>query len=616
MRVAVSQFAITSNIHHNLATCKRMIDEISVCKPDLIVLPEYCNTQFSHVLPSYVDHNQAWQEAVAIDGEFIATIAAQAKKYHCYIILNVSLQRDSSRNTDDGLVKSNISITSCLLAPNGKLIHSQDKQKLSPHESHYFIKGNDIANVISIPFNESEREVNLALLSGDDSMEHAVSRQLVLAGAKLLCNSINTFAIDQSKVHDFVRASDNNVFFATANKVGALYHSDNVNDEPQNKIIQQYLIGAGQSQIISPQGIVLAKLNHNDEGFTFADIDLAAEKKLGLSSKQRPDSTLIEQQRRPELYLNSQKQSEVTAVIKNSENKVTTAATANVAIFATYKPDEEAIEDVCHYIENNLSDIIQLPELFFIADKTITHNAQQRQKIAHLCQQLITQVSAVLRPFQYVCTSIIDNDVHKAVIIGNKGVIASQQQLHFCKRYQWTVLANKLNIIALPLEQGIVKLAMLTADDVNIAEMFELTAKSGGQLLLAPFDIQEAIEVEYNLLARATENRICIVAASREKSFAKATVDTYVDKDNIYRKNKTKEQKSTGLIINLSVDFNRSVSTDLMVNNIVNANSKGNTALLPQWRSRKFTGYLNEPIVKEQFGKITKAVVHPIAADR
>ena len=38
-------------------------------------------------------------------------------------------------------------------------------------------------------------------------------------------------------------------------------------------------------------------------------------------------------------------------------------ATVNMALFATYKSNEEAIDDVCHYIINNLSDIIQLPEL-------------------------------------------------------------------------------------------------------------------------------------------------------------------------------------------------------------------------------------------------------------
>jgi len=36
--------------------------------------------------------------------------------------------------------------------------------------------------------------------------------------------------------------------------------------------------------------------------------------------------------------------------------------------------------------------------------------------------------------------------------------------------------------------------------------------------------------------------------------------------------------------------------------------------LLSQWKPLKSNGYTNQPLVKYQFGKITKAVIHPIAA--
>jgi hypothetical protein len=161
--------------------------------------------------------------------------------------------------------------------------------------------------------------------------------------------------------------------------------------------------------------------------------------------------------------------------------------------------------------------------------------------------------------------------------------------LHFCKRYQWTTLGDDLNIVELPLEQGNINVAMLTADDANIAEIVNVTTVRNIHLLLVPFDIQEPNEVEYSLLSRAAENRICIVAASREKSFANNMSD---DSDSTGNKNKIKSKKSTGLIANLTPEL----------------------GLLPQWKSSKFTGYINRPIVKHQYGKITKALVYPIAA--
>ncbi|TWX64103.1 carbon-nitrogen hydrolase [Colwellia demingiae] len=604
MRVAVSQFATSSNSQENLASCVRMINEAATCKPALIVLPEYCNTLFTNTPISnisfdkaqtcYVDHNQAWDEALQIDGEFLQEIAQQAKKHGCYIVLNVTLRRDQSRNitgTKQGSsFKSNISVTSCLFSPRGDLINQTDKHTLTGHESDFFTNMSTEHEVVITPIGK------FGLLTGNDSMSFEASRELALSGAQLLCNSINTFAIDQSNLHDPTRAFENNVFVATANKVGTLRPSEQAEED-----LDCTSVGAGQSQIVSPDGKILAKLTNNEEGFIFADIELTevitgseTKTNVGLNQKFRPDGTQFSKQLRPELY------QKLTAAIKQTDNiegapqhvnanKV--PLTANVAIFATYKSNEQAIEDVCQYIENNVTDIIQLPELFFIADKTITHEIEQRTQIENLSKQLIEQVSSVLRPFQYLCTSLIIEGVHQAVLINEHGLLATQQQLHFCQRYQWTSLGNELTIIELPLEQGNIIVAMLTADDANIPEIVNIATLHGIHVLLVPFDIQEPSEVEYSLLSRAAENRICIVAASREKSFANH-LPTDNASDNIYGKNKVKAQKSTGLIANLTTD----------------------PALLPQWRTRQFTGYINQPLVKLQYGKITKAVVHPIAA--
>jgi predicted amidohydrolase len=606
MRVAVSQFATSSNSQDNLASCIRIINETATCQPSLIVLPEFCNTLFSSTQPCYANHEQAWDEALPIDGPFLKAIAEQAIKHKCYIVINVTLRRNdditiainAQEQTNTSTIKAKISVTSCLFSPLGKLINQTDKQTLSEHENIYFSASNNISEVVTTPLGR------LGMLTGNASMSFEASRTLALRGAQLLCNSINSFTLDQSHLHDPARAFENNVFIATANKVGSLIPLEQLKENSFEQVqgeLASFNIGAGQSRIVSPDGRVLAEVNSNKEGFIFADIDLPAVDtdsesnktdgtKVGLNEKIRPDGTLITQQLRPELY------QKLTAEIKQIESleeipQQQVPITANVAIFATYKSNEHAIEDVCQYIENNLTDIIQLPELFFIADKSITSDEQQRAHIENLSKQLIEQVSAVLRPFQYLCTSLVIEGKHQAVLISEKGLLATQAQLHFCQRYHWTDLGDGLNIVELPLEQGSIRLAMLTADDANIPEIVKIATLHHIHLLLVPFDIQQACEVEHSLLSRAAENRICIVAASREKIFANDLLTKTVT-DNIYGKNKVKEQKSTGLIANLTTD----------------------PALLPQWRSLKFKGYINQPLVKLQYGKITKAVIHPIAA--
>ena len=202
MRVAVSQFATSLNVQENLETCIRMINETAVCEPSLIVLPEFCNTQFcntqfcntpfGNAQPGYVDHNQAWDEALFTNGPFVQGIAEQAKKHDCYIVLNVTLRRDLSRNLSnnkqDGTIKSNISVTSCLFSPLGDLIHQADKQTLMGHENDFFISANKTAEGVTTPFGK------LGLLIGSDSMNIEVSRELALHGAQLLCNSRKSVA--------------------------------------------------------------------------------------------------------------------------------------------------------------------------------------------------------------------------------------------------------------------------------------------------------------------------------------------------------------------------------------------------------------------------------------
>jgi len=627
MRVAVSQFATSSNLQENLASCIRMINETAECKPSLIVLPEFCNTLFCHSSLgneqiSYADHNQAWNEALTLDGPFLQAIAEQAIKHDCYIVINVTLRRDPSRDTENSQqyrsVKSNISVTSCLFSPLGKLIYQADKQRLTGREKDFFTCGSKLSEVITAPFGK------LGLLAGSDSLTFAASRELALNDAQLLCNSINTFALDQSYLHDPARASENKVFLATANKVGSLIPTIKPAEEAQKELLQtqtspekeqdffeenlldeditaeSMFVGIGQSQITSPDGKVLARVASNEEGFVFADITLTEAR---LNSHYRPDGTELSKQRRPELYQSkgvavnlAAKQEPLPAHLPLHNSGV--PQTANVAIFATYRSNEQAIEDVCHYIENNLSDIIQLPELFFLGDKTITNNAEQLTQIGYLSTALINQISSVLRPFQYVCTSLVIEGMHQAVLISENGLVASQKQLHFCQRYRWTDLGDELNIIELPLEQGNIILAMLTGDDASIPEIVNVAALSGIHVLLVPFDIQEPSEVKYNLLSRAAEHRICIVAASREKSFIDdlSTEDLLISEINVFSKNKNKVQKSTGLIANLTLDL----TSDL--------------TLVSQRKSRKFTGYINQPLVKYQFGKITKSLVHPIAA--
>ncbi len=256
MRVAVSQFATTLSVEENLATCLRMINEAARCKPALIVLPELCNAH-----SWFVDHNSAWDNALTIDGDFLQAIAIQAKAHNCYISLAVSLRRDLSRDHQNGAVKSNISISSCLFSPLGELILHLDKQTLLGHEHEFFISAAEVFHQIITKEHEQLTGIakttygTIGLLTGNDNLRVEPAKNLVLHGAQLLCQSLNSFALDHSTLHSPARACDNKVFIATANKTGTLLPDEHSDNFSENYFIpEKYLVGVGESQIISPEG--------------------------------------------------------------------------------------------------------------------------------------------------------------------------------------------------------------------------------------------------------------------------------------------------------------------------------------------------------------------------
>lgn len=273
-----------------------------------------------------------------------------------------------------------------------------------------------------------------------------------------------------------------------------------------------------------------------------------------------------------------------------NKDKPNVPATVNVAIFATYKSGLEAINDVCHYIENNLSDITQLPELFFVDDKSLLNDVHYRQSVEQLSVQFIHQISQVLRPFQFVCTSLILEDTHQAVIISHEGVVERQKQVLPCQRYPWTSLNSELSIKSLTLEQGIINVAMMTADDLHADESYSQVFPGSNSthlhLLLLPFDIQREQEVQ-TLKLNAAQHQVCMLAASREKSFN--THQPVSTKQNVFAKNKQKLTKTTGFIANVKQSI--TVSRD-------NKDDENHS--------------LQGLQVKDQFGKITKAVIHPL----
>ncbi|MCB0034379.1 MAG: carbon-nitrogen hydrolase family protein, partial [Anaerolineales bacterium] len=277
IRVAAVQFGAGADIDQNLATCLRMIDQAAAQQPDLMVLPEFCNH-----LSWYDDKQHCFDVSVAPESDFLQAIAQKAQEHHCYIVVNCTVQQPDGSATG----------TSLTYDPQGKLVCTSDKQVLMGHENDFLERAQAVTPIVEAPFGRFSTYACM------DGVINETPRALALRGAQLLCNSLNSFALDEASLHVPVRAAENRVFIVAANKVDPLIPEFLLEPVSQaTNIPAHFLHGAGESQIVAPDGTVLAKAPRAGEAVVVADIDVAqADHKL------RPDGTDIFANRRPELY--------------------------------------------------------------------------------------------------------------------------------------------------------------------------------------------------------------------------------------------------------------------------------------------------------------------------
>ena len=452
-RVAVVQFQASTDVAANLALALRLIAEAAQPHPALIVLPEFCNHAAQYTSPAH-----GYAVALALDGEFLKAIAAQAQAHHCHLVINSAVQR--------GLGK--VTVTSLMYDPTGQLILQADRQALLSHEKEFFERATAEPAMATAPFG------NVGLYCGADGFRADIPRGLAVRGAQILCHSLST-----PDALVAARAAENRVFVLAAN--------------------------VGASQIIAPDGTLLAQAPYSGEAVIWADIDVAL-----ADNKTRPDGTDVFAQRRPGLYPPSPQRSRSTRY----------PASAATVETATYQPQAEglkAISECAEIIAQAVSagvELIVLPELF-----CFEHGLVKDPYIAteHSLRAIEALAQAVKDTDAVVVTSLVergDNSYqHMGVIIGRKGILARQPQLHLSQRHaRWCVqLGQRLDVTPMPWG----RLALIVGDDALYPETFRLAARHGTDVAAIPFQVFEKWEVELGLPQRAADSRLCLAAATR-----------------------------------------------------------------------------------------------------
>lgn len=465
VRVAAAQFAVGTDVEANLRTCLHWLREAGKCRPDLVVLPEFAN----HA-SWYDDAAHCQRVSVDLDGPFTRAIAAAAREIGAYVVVNCTVRREKSCTG-----------TSLLFSPEGRLLADNDKQVLIGHENDFLERARKPGPIVETPIGR------LGLYACMDGVVSETPRCLALRGAQILCNSLNSFATDEGSLHIPVRAAESRVFVVAANKVGALIPEALL--EPvsqQTGIPVRFLSGAGDSQVVAPDGTVLAIASSTEPQVIWADIDVDA-----ADARRRPDGTDPIAARRPELYAPigadpaTQPEPKFAGAAEVTVAAIQLPGVGHGALDAAVRAVRQAADAGARYIV--------LPENFAAGVPS-----------AELIRALATASGAARVAF-----SAVDDGVLAALLVDAGGVVLRQPLLHPSKRH--AVATSAATLQTLPLADAHV--AVLCGDDAIYPEVGRLLAMRGVDLLLVPCAPQEAWELRTGLVERAAENRINLVAA-------------------------------------------------------------------------------------------------------
>ena len=518
VRVAAAQLHAGADVAENLATCLRVIDRAMAVKPDLLVLPEFCNH-----LSWYDDPAHCYRVSVSLDGPFVRALSEKAREHGIHLVVNCTVQREAGIATG----------TSLLFGPDGRLLGTSDKQVLMGHENDMLRRATSPSPIIETAIGR------LALYACMDGVIQETPRCLALRGAQILCNSLNSFAPDEGSLHVPVRAAENRVFVVAANKIGPLIPEVLVEPVSQaTSIPARFLSGAGESQIVAPDGTVLARASITDEEVVWADIHPEE-----ADDKRRPDGTDRFRARRPALY----------ARLAQAPTPIPASFGAESLSVAVYQPapGDNAVDALLRQAETLRhagTQLLVLPELFGfetsqLSDPTaaLAHRQWLIQALTTLCRDARLELVTSL-------PMAAPNGLrHGAVLIDASGVVFEQAQLHAVAAHPWvTALGEGVAVVARPWG----RLGLIVGDDLIYPEVSRLLALEGADVVAAPIQAREAWEASLGWLERSGENRFCLAVATRPTPFA------------------------SSLITNLWADF----------------------TLMTPWQSRAFDGIISRPL--------------------
>ena len=261
MQVGFLQFRpVRQDVNANITQILSLLDPLSF---DLMVLPELANTGYMY---ESKDALARYSEPADGSGHFISALVSLCRKKQACILSGFA------EISADALYNSAVAVSA-----DGKIGHYR-KVHLYNTEKSLFLPGD-----FGFP-TFSYQGVKIGMMICFDWIFPEAARTLALSGAQIIAHPAN-LVTPYCQAAMITRSIENRVFTITANRYGT------------ESLASEELTFTGNSQAISPTGVLLAKAEIAQDRVIIVDID-----PLSALDKQFSENNHLFDDRKPRLY--------------------------------------------------------------------------------------------------------------------------------------------------------------------------------------------------------------------------------------------------------------------------------------------------------------------------
>lgn len=481
VRVATAQFFSGPDVGENLAIMERWMREAAAVGAQLLVTPENSNR-----VRDFTSREGAWEAAETLDGPFVSKLRALCAELELHLVVGVDLRGESAPE---------VHIASILIGSDGSVMKVHRKHIFWDYEYTLFVPGDELIEVVET------RIGRIGLLMCADGIVPEVPRLLGLAGAQLLCNSLNSRGPDEHRSHIPLRAIENHVWHISSNTVGG----------PADGYPWM-----GGSQIVAPDGSVSASCGEAREELVWADIELST-----ADDKRIPGIGDLAAFRRPELYgeltspVDALPVAQMHGPAGDRPSNIVPVATLQVSWFHNQAWTIARGAGQIAFAGKRGVQLGVLPEMFCFAAGEIESDPVAAAELAETVLASITAATAAAAIHVVVNLPERDHDriYSTAWLIGPTGeVVARYRKAHLNERERTWATAGDEFVVA---DTPVGAIGLMLGDEVWLPEVARILTLRGAEIIAHPTSWDRAEAATMAAVERAEENRVHVVSTTR-----------------------------------------------------------------------------------------------------